>query len=153
MNKVLVFMTLIFLAACASRILQFEQYSMAMTQNVSADSSIYLGDEENFQGVVCLGPILKQENTEVKTVKFIQNYGVYYLCADGFKNIWMIEPEEDGMTAEYEALDVTPDDTSDTMSSISFSRYGTKQNTCVKFRYNDKEIFIDAKGKLNEKCM
>jgi hypothetical protein len=152
MNKVLVFAAIILLAACANRIIQFEQYSIAMNQKISADSSIYLGDEEKFQGVVWLEPILKQENAEVKSVKLILNYGIYYLCAEGFKNIWMIEPEEDGMTGEYKALDVTPDDATDVMTGISFSRYGSKENTCVKFRYNDKEIYIDRKGKLNEKC-
>ena len=152
MKKVLCIAAVFFLVACAGRMIQFEQYSMAMTQKVAADSSIYLGTDETFQGVIWLNPILKEENVKIESVKFIENYGVYYFCAEGFKNVWVIEPEEDGVTGEYEALDVTPDDPNDIMKGISFSRYGSKENTCVKFRYNGKEIFIDRKGKLNEKC-
>ena len=85
-------------------------------------------------------------------MKLIENYGIYYLCADDFKNVWIIQPGDDGMTGSFKAIDVTPDDETDTMKGISFSRYGSKENTCVKFRFNGNEIFIDRKGKLNEKC-
>lgn len=152
MNKFLILMAFLVLAACNSRVIQFEQYSMSMNQAISADSSIYIGDEEKFLGVLWLNPILKQEKAEVKSVKLIQNYGKYYVCAENFKNIWMVEPGKDGLTGSYKIIDVTPDDTTDVLTGISFSRYGSKENTCVKFRYNSKEIFIDRKGKLNEKC-
>ena len=152
MKKVLIVAAIFFLVACAGRMIQFEQYSMAMSQKISADSSIYLGSDETFQGVIWLNPILKQENIKVEFVNFIENYGIYYLCADEFKNVWLIEPGDDGMTGSYKAIDVTPEDENDTMNEISFSRYGSKENTCVKFRYNGKEIFIDRKGKLNENC-
>ncbi len=152
MKKVLIIATVFFLVACAGRMIQFEQYSMAMTQKVAADSSIYLGTDETFQGVIWLNPILKEENVKVELVKFIENYGIYYLCADEFKNVWIIEPGSDGMTGSYKSIDVTPDDETDTMKGISFSRYGSNENTCVKFRFNDNEIFIDRKGNLNEKC-
>jgi hypothetical protein len=152
MKKIIFIAAVFFLVACAGRMIQFEQYSMAMTQKISADSSIYLGGEETFQGVIWLNPILKQENVEVENVKFIENYGVYYLCADDFKNVWLIEPGDDGVTGSYKAIDVTPEDETDVMKGISFSRYGSKENTCVKFRFNGNEIFIDRKGKLNEKC-
>jgi hypothetical protein len=152
MRKILLIAGLFFLVACAGRMIQFEQYSMAMTQKVAADSSIYLGTDETFQGVIWLNPILKEENVKIEKVIFIENYGIYYLCADKFKYVWLIEPEEDGMTGEYKAIDVTPDDETDMMKDISFSRYGSKENTCVKFRFNGNEIFIDRKGNLNEKC-
>jgi hypothetical protein len=152
MRRILFLTGVILLAGCAGRVIQFEQYSIAMDQAVSADSSIYLGDEEKFHGVMRLGPILEQEKAAVKSVKIIQNYGKYFLSADGFKNVWMIEPESDGLTGRYGAIDVTPGDTTDVLKDISFSRYGSKENTCIKLRYDSKEIFIDRKGKLNEKC-
>jgi len=152
MKKVIILAAVFLLIACAGRMIQFEQYSMAMTQKVAADSSIYLGTDETFQGVIWLNPILKEENVKVESVKFIENYGVYYLCADGFKKIWKIQPGKDGVTGEYKAIDVTPDDENDSMTGVSFSRYGSKEKTCVKFRNSGKEIFIDRKGNLNEKC-
>lgn len=152
MNKISLVIIVFLFMGCANKMLRFEQYSMTITQPVSSDSTIYLGDEEKFQGVIYIGPILQQEKAQISSVKFIQNYGKYFLCADNFKNIWMITPQEDGMTGSYEAIDVTPDDTTDVLTGISFSRYGSKDKTCVKFRYNNKEIFIDRKGSLNEKC-
>ncbi|MBN1406338.1 MAG: hypothetical protein JW956_01035 [Calditrichaceae bacterium] len=152
MKKAICIAAVFFLVACAGRMIQFEQYSMAMSQKVSAESSIYLGSDETFQGVIWLNPILKEENVKTESVKLIENYGIYYLCADDFKNVWIIQPGDDGMTGSFKAIDVTPDDETDTMKGISFSRYGSKENTCVKFRFNGNEIFIDRKGKLNEKC-
>lgn len=152
MNKISLVLVVFIIMGCANKMLQFEQYSVAINQQVSADSSIYLGDEEKFQGVIWISPILQEEKAQIKSVKFIRNYGNYYLCAENFKNVWMITPQEDGMTGSYKALDITPDDTTDVLTGISFSRYGSKDKTCVKFRFNDKEVFIDRKGNINEKC-
>jgi hypothetical protein len=151
--KIIIF-SLIFLllAGCSSRIVTFEQYSVAMNLKVEADSSVYIGSVEKFSGVLWLAPILLQEKSKVNEVKLIQNFGKYYVCADNFKNVWLIEPKSDGMSANYKALDVTPKDTSDVYSNVGFSRYGSKDKTCVKFRYNKQEIFIDRKGKINEEC-
>jgi len=152
MRRILILAGLILFAACAGRILKFEQYSMAMSQEVSADSSILLGGDESFQGVIWIGPILKEENVKVKSVKFIENYGKYFLSAENFKNVWMIKPKNDGMTGGFKAIDVTPDNAEDILKGISFSRYGTKENTCVRLQYNEKTIFIDREGNLNEQC-
>jgi hypothetical protein len=152
MNKAFGFLALIFLAGCAGSIIHFEQYSLAMDQAVEPDSSVYLGSDEKFQGVLWLSPILKQEKADVKSVKIIQNYGKYFVCAENFKNIYMIEPNSDGVTGTYKPIDVTPGDTTDVLTGISFARYGSKENTCVKFRYYGKEIFINREGEINEQC-
>ena len=152
MKQFIVVMALIVLAGCAGSLIRFDQYSLAMDQAVEADSSVYLGSDENFQGVLWLSPILKQEKTAVKTVKIIQNYGKYFVCAENFKNIYMIEPNSDGTTGTYKSIDVTPNDTTDVFTGISFARYGSKENTCVKFRYDGKEIFISREGEINEQC-
>lgn len=150
MKRLIFVVSMFLLFSCSSKVVRFEQYSpLAMNPKVAADSSITLGDDEKSFGVLWLTPILKEENVKADKVKVIQNYGKYYICAENFKHVWMIEPEEDGITGEYEAIDVTPDDKTDAYSEISLSRYGS----CVKFRYNKKEIFIDKKGKLNEKCV
>jgi hypothetical protein len=140
------------LSGCTSRIVKFEQYSVAMNLKVETDSSVYIGSDEKFSGVLWLNPILKQEKISAKEVKLIQNFGKFYVCADHFKNVWLIEPKSDGISADYKALDVTPKDTSDVYHDIGFSRYGSKDKACVKFRFNKQEIFIDRKGKVNEKC-
>ena len=145
------FIFLIFIA-CSSRVVNFEQYSVAMNLKVEADSSVYIGSDEEFNGVLWLNPILLQERNAVSEVKLIQNFGKYYVCADDFKNVWLIEPKSDGVSASYKALDVTPKDTSDVYTGVGFSRYGSKDKACVKFRYNKHEIFIDKKGKINETC-
>lgn len=152
MNKVVSLFLVFMLAGCTSRIVKFEQYSIAMNLKVEADSSVYIGSDEKFSGVVWLNPIFTHEKTAVKEVKLIQNYGVFFLCADNFRNIWLIEPKSDGISAKYESLDVTPEDTTDAYTNIGFSRYGSQEKACVKFKYNQKEVFIDRKGKINEKC-
>jgi len=148
-----IFLILTFiLFACSSKMVRFEQYSVSMNLKVAADSSVTIGDDEKFYGILWLNPIMKAENTKTEKVKLIQNYGKYFVCADQFKNIWMIEPEEDGVSGEYKPIDVTPDDKTDAYSEIGLSRYGSKDKTCVKFRFNKKEVFIDMKGKVHEKC-
>jgi hypothetical protein len=150
----LFFFSFIFLilVACSSRVVNFEQYSVAMDLKIEADSSVYIGSDEKFSGVLWLNPILMLERTGVNEVKLIQNFGKYFVCADNFKNVWLIEPKGDGVSASYKALDLTPDDTSDVYNGVGFSRYGSKDKACVKFRYNKHEFFIDKKGKINEKC-
>ena len=76
--KIIVF-SLIFLilAGCSSRLVTFEQYSVAMNLKVEADSSVYIGSDEKFSGVLWLNPILLQERSTVNEVKLIQNFGKY----------------------------------------------------------------------------
>ena len=138
--------------ACAARTVKFDQYSVGMNLKVDADSSVTIGDDEKFHGVLWLNPILKAENVPVEKVKVIQNYGKYFICADNFKNVWMVEANSDGLSGKYRAIDVTPDDKTDTYNGISLSRYGTREKACVKFRFNNNDIFIDKKGNANETC-
>ncbi len=138
--------------SCAASIVQFEQYSVSMNLKVAADSSVTIGNDEQFFGVLWLNSILKAENVPVEKIKLIQNYGKYFVSADNFKHVWMVEPKDDGVSGKYKAIDVTPDDKTDTYREIAFSRYGSKENACVKFRFNKKEAYIDKKGNVNEKC-
>jgi hypothetical protein len=152
MKKIFLSIIFLILCGCTSRIIKFEQYSATMNLKVEADSSVFIGSDEKFSGVLWLNPILQQEKSSVTQIELIQNYGTYYVCGEKFKNVWLIEPKSDGASAGYKALDITPDDTSDVYKNIGFSRYGPKDKTCVKFKFNKHEIFIDRKGKLNEKC-
>lgn len=140
------------LLSCAARVVRFEQYSVAMNLPVAADSSVIVGSDEHFSGVLWLNTILRAENVPVEKIKIIQNYGRYYLAAENFQHIWVIEPEEDGLSGEYKAIDVTPKDKADRYTKVGFSRYGTSEKACVKFRFNNSEVFIDRKGNVNEKC-
>jgi hypothetical protein len=132
--------------------IQFEQYSMSMNLKIAADSSVTIGSDEHFIGVLWLNSILKSENVPVEKIKLIQNYGAYFLCAENFKHVWMVEPEDDGLSGEYQAIDVTPKDKTDAYQEIGFSRYGSRENACVKFRFNKQEVFINKKGAVHEKC-
>jgi len=152
MNRIIFSFLVFILAGCSSRIVKFEQYSVAMNLKVESDSSVYIGSDEKFNGVIWLAPILLHEKTAVKNVKLIQSYGIYYICADNFRNLWLIEPKSDGISANYESLDITPKDTTDVYKDVGFSRYGSQEKACVKFKYNQKEVFVDRKGKINEKC-
>lgn len=151
MRKIMLCMLLLAIWGCSSRILKFEQYSVAMNLAVSPDSSLYIGKDDQFSGILWLQPILKAENIAVKSVKLIQNYGRFFLCAENFKNVWLIEPAKDGLSAKYKAVDVTPKDKNDVLTSIGFSRYGTEEVTYVKFRFNKNEVLIDKKGGIDEK--
>jgi hypothetical protein len=152
MRYLLMLSAVLLWAGCSSKMIRFEQYSLAMNLPVAADTTVHLGSDEHFQGILGLGPIMLEEKQMAKSVKVIRNYGAYYLSADKFKNVWLIIPEDDGQHGTYQAIDPTPDDTSDVVSEIYFSRYGQGENTCVKFRSAGKEIFIDREGKINEKC-
>jgi hypothetical protein len=152
MKKALILVALIALAGCHKQVVRFDQYSVAMNLAVEADSSIYLGDGDKFNGVLFINQILAAEMQPVKAVKLIQNYGRYYLCAEDFKNLWQIEPKADGVSAKYKAIDVTPEDKTDLLKNVNLSRYGTDEKACVRFRFNGKEIFINQKGGLNEEC-
>ena len=152
MKKVLLLIALVALAGCSKKMVRFDQYSVAMNLTVDADSSVYLGDGDKFNGVLFLNPILQQEEVAVSSVKVIQNYGRYFICAEDFRNVWMIQPDADGASGKYKAIDVTPEDKTDVLRNISLSRYGTEDKACVRFRFNGKEIFINQKGGLNEEC-
>ena len=151
--KRLFFLVAVFvLFNCAARMIKFEQYSVSMNLKVAADSSVIIGNDEQFFGVLWLNSVLTAENVPVEKIKLIQNYGKYFVCADNFKHVWMVEPKDDGLSGKYEAIDVTPKDKTDAYQEIGFSRYGSRDNACVKFRFNKKEVFIDRKGDIHEKC-
>jgi hypothetical protein len=137
---------------CATKAVRFEQYSVAMNLKVEADSSVVIGDDEKFFGVIWLNPILEEEKVQPEKVKVILNFGKYFVCANNFAHIWMIEPKSDGLSAAYKAIDATPKDKADSYSDVGLSRYGSREEACVKFRFNKQEVFIDKKGKVNEKC-
>lgn len=151
--KRLSFLVAIFLLFnCAAQLVKFEQYSVSMNLEVAADSSVTVGSDEQFFGVLWLNAILKTENVPVEKIKLIQNYGKYFICAENFQHVWIIEPEDDGLSGEYQSIDITPEEKSDAYTEISFSRYGSREQACVKFRFNKQEVFIDRKGKVHEKC-
>lgn len=152
MKRLIFLIPALIVFGCGATVTRFEQYSMSMNLKVAADSSITIGDDENFSGVLWLNPILMSENVPVDHVKLIQNYGAYYICADQFKHVWMVEPEEDGLSGGFKDIDVTPDDKADVYAEIGLSRYGSRENTCVKFKFNKTEVFIDKKGRVHEKC-
>lgn len=137
---------------CTANMVKFEQYSVSMNLKVAADSSVTIGADDQFLGVLWLNPILETEKVSVEKLTLIQNYGRYFICANNFKQVWMIEPKADGLSGKYTAIDVTPDDKTDAYDQIAFSRYGSREDACVKFRFNKKEVFIDRKGNVNEKC-
>ena len=151
MNKrwLLALLPMVMACSSANRI-PFEQYSVAMNLAVEADSSVYIGTDEKFNGVLWLNRVMQTEQVPVQSVKLIQNYGKYYLSANQFKNIWILERRKDGTTAKAKALDITPQDQTDVYTDISFSRYGSKDNAMIRFRYNNQQVFIDRKGGVHE---
>jgi hypothetical protein len=151
--KRIIFIVAVFvLFNCAASKLKFEQYSVSMNLKVAADSSVTIGSDEQFFGVLWLNSLLKAEKVPIEKIKLIQNYGRYFICAENFKHVWIVEPKDDGLSGKYQAIDVTPDDKTDAYYEITFSRYGSRENACVKFRFNKKEVFIDRKGNVHEKC-
>jgi hypothetical protein len=149
--KKLIIAGLALLAACSgARRVPFAQYSVAMNLTVEADSSVFIGTDEKFNGVLWINDILRAEQTPAKSVSVIENYGKLYVCTDQFKNVWIVTPHKDGLTASCKALDVTPDDETDAYSSVGFSRYGSRENAAVRFRFSGRQIFIDKKGKVHE---
>ena len=135
---------------CAGKLIKFDQYSEVMSLKVEPDNSVFIGEDDNFTGVLFIGPIFTEENISPKKVKLIKNYGKYYLCAENFRNVWIIEPKNDGKSAGYKAIDATPGEKDDRYSGIGFSRYGSKENVNIKFKFNSKTVFIDRKGKIHE---
>lgn len=151
MKKIVMLVWPLLVLACAGgKQLAFEQYSVAMNLAVEADSSVFIGTGEKFNGVLWLQPVLKTEQVSTTTVKVIQNYGAYYVCAEQFKNIWVVQPKSDGLYASTRPLDVTPKDKADVYTHIAFSRYGTREKAMVRFRFGGKEVFIDKKGGVHE---
>jgi hypothetical protein len=151
MKKIVMLVWPLLMLACAGgKQLAFEQYSVAMNLPVEADSSVFIGTGEKFNGVLWLQPVLKAEQVSTSSIKIIQNYGAYYVCAERFKNIWVVQPKADGLTAKTSPIDVTPKDKTDAYSSIGFSRYGTNDKAMVRFRFGSQEVFIDKKGGLHE---
>ncbi len=152
MKQLISLVVALILFNCAARLVKFEQYSVSMNLKVAADSSVTIGNDEQFFGVLWLNSVLKAENVPVEKIKLIQNYGKYFVCAEHFKHIWVVEPKDDGLSGKYKAIDVTPNDKTDDYNEIAFSRYGSRENACVKFRFNQKEAFIDRKGNVHDKC-
>jgi len=151
MKKRWIFLLLpLFIACSGAQRVPFERYSVAMNLPVEADSSVFIGTTENFNGVLRLNAILQVEQTPIEAVKLIENYGKYYLSADQFKNVWILEPHKDGVTARAKALDVTPEDKTDGYANIGFSRYGSKDKAMVRFRFNHRQLYIDRKGGVHE---
>ncbi|MDZ7330531.1 MAG: hypothetical protein ONB31_00975 [candidate division KSB1 bacterium] len=152
MKKYILLFAIVGTLNCAANRIQFEQFSVSLNLPVAPDSSVTIGSDEQFFGVLWLAEIIKAEQVQPEKIKLIQNYGRYFICADGFKHVWMIEPQRDGMSAKFKAIDVTPKDKTDDYRQIGLSRYGTRDHACVKFRFNQHEIFIDRKGNIHEKC-
>ncbi len=152
MKRFILLLALVGLLGCAANRIKFEQFSVSLNLPVAPDSSVTIGSDEQFLGVIWLTEILRTENAPVEKIKLIQNYGLYFICAEGFKHVWMVDPQKDGMSAKFKPIDVTPKDKNDTYRQIGLSRYGTRDNACVKFRFNQQEIFIDRKGNIHEKC-
>ena len=153
MKKLLFAVLCIMTVHCANKqVVRFERYSVSMNLPIESDSTVYIGTPEKFVGLLSLAPILKAENIDINAVKLIENYGKYYVCADQFKNIWLIDPKGDGMTAKYKAIDVTPEDQTDSLNETGFARYGSGDRVCIKFRFNQKEMFINKKGIVHEIC-
>lgn len=151
MKKIVMLVWPLLVLACAGgKQLAFEQYSVAMNLVVEADSSVFIGTGEKFSGVLWLQPVLKTEQVSTPSVKVIQNYGAYYVCAERFKNIWVVQPKSDGLSASTRPLDVTPKDKADDYTNIAFSRYGAKEKAMVRFRFGSREVFIDKKGGVHE---
>jgi len=139
------------LAFCSgARRVPFEQYSVAMTLAVEPDSSVFIGTDEKFNGVLWLKQVFETEGTAAASVKLIENFGRFYLCADQFKNVWILQPHKDGVSAKAKAVDVTPEDETDVYTDIGLSRYGSRENAMVRFRFNNRQLFIDRKGGVHE---
>lgn len=152
MKQFILLLAVLTMIGCAANTVKFEQYSLAMNLPVAADSSVTIGSDEQFFGMLWLNSILKTENVPIESIQLIQNYGKYFIVAENFKHVWLVEPEEDGLSGEYKAIDVTPKDKTDGYNEIGFSRYGTPDNACVKFRFNQQEVYLDRKGNVHEKC-
>ena len=152
MKRLSFFLPLLVLLSCAASVTRFEQYSLSMSFPVAADSSVTIGDDERLHGVLWLAPILKEENVSLERVKLIQNFGFYYLCGEGFRYVWRIERKRDGLTGNYRAVDVTPKDKSDVYHGVGFARYGEGEQVCVRFKFNNQEVYIDKKGRVHDTC-
>lgn len=153
MKKLLFLVICLTAVYCASnKVVKFDRYSVSMNLPIESDSTIYIGTPEKFVGVLSLAPILKAENAEIQSIKLIENYGKFYICADQFKHLWLIDPQGDGLTAKYKAIDVTPNDKTDYLTDTGFARYGSEDKVCIKFRFNNKEVFINKKGTVHENC-
>jgi len=151
-KRIIFLAAIVILSHCAAQRVKLEQFSVSLNLPVAQDSSVAIGSDEQFFGVLWINEILKAENVSVEKIKLIQNYGRYYLCAEGFKHLWIVAPQQDGMSAKYKAVDVTPKDKNDDYRQIGLSRYGTREHACVKFRFNQQEVFIDRKGNVHETC-
>jgi hypothetical protein len=151
-KKLIFLVPVLLLIGCAStRVTKFEQYSLAMDLKVAADSSVVIGGDDSFNGVLWLNPIIEAENIRVDKIKLIRNYGNYLVCGENFKRVWMIEPKSDGLTGKYKAIDATPSEKMDVYTGVALSRYGSGKNVIVKFGFNQQQVFIDKKGKVHEK--
>lgn len=151
-KRYILFSAALIFFGCAASITKFEQYSLSMNLKVAADSTVTVGSDEHFSGVLWLNPVLKTENVPAEKIKLIQNFGRYFVCAENFQHVWMVQPKDDGISGKYKAIDVTPDDEADAYREIGFSRYGSRDHACVKFRFNKQEVYIDRKGNIHEKC-
>jgi hypothetical protein len=151
-KSLLLLLTLLFIQCAGKQVVRFERYSVSMILPVESDSTVYVGTPEKFLGVLSVQPILKAETVQTPNIKLIENFGKFFICADQFRNIWMVEPKGDGISAKYKAIDVTPKDKTDRMTETGFSRYGSDDKVCIKFRFNKEEVFINKKGEIDEKC-
>ncbi len=151
MKRIVSALPLVLVLGCAATLTRFEQYSPAMTLSVDADSSVTVGCDDKFFGVLGLGPIFEAENGFIRQVKVIENYGLFYVVGEGFRRVWIIEPKSDGMRAKVRGVDVTPKDEGDVYADVSLSRYGSRENAAVRFRFNGRQVFIDRKGRAYDK--
>jgi hypothetical protein len=153
MKKLILLLLVVLVIFGCAPTLKLEQYSLRMTLPVRADSSVYIGDVEKFVGVMGLKPILNSEGVKPQEVKLVVNYGVYYVIADNFKNVWMVTPKSDGVSGAYKSIDLTPQDKADKMKDTNIYRYGSKKakDTCVVVEFSNKKVYINKKGGINEK--
>ena len=138
------------LCGCASKsyVIRFEQSTDTIKCSASALKEGIVINSEDVPIIQCridpaaLEKIKNDEGGGIKSIVMICHKGVYYLAADGFRNVWVIRPRRDGSTADCGFIPL-PD-------AIKNPEFENRDTGVLVISGPGNRYFIDPKGKVEE---
>ena len=129
--------------------LRIEHGSFRIQAPVDIHGSILLTERVQLLGHIDAAPIFASEGTTAESVQVLLHDGCYWITAEGFGNVWRVEPQMGTPRATYRAIPL-PDPAA---GPVRLSRWGGSDRTCVRL---DAERggpwFVRSTGEIVDAC-
>jgi hypothetical protein len=129
--------------------LGIEHGSFRIEAPVDTDGSILLTQRVQLLGHIDAAPIFASEGASAETVQVLLHDGCYWIAAEGFGNVWRVEPEAGTARATYRAIPL-PDPAA---GPVRLSRWGASDRSCVRLdAEHGGPWFVRSTGEIVDAC-